>query len=521
MGTGDTRRPADGLDFDALTVLYQIARVLASGGPLDNVLSQVLEVLANRAGMARGMVSIVNPLSDEVTVDVAHGLSESARRKGRYRPGEGITGRVVATGRPVAVPRLSEEPLFLDRTGARHRLQLDALAFLCVPIRAGDAVVGALSADRLGLSGHYSLDEQLRFLEAVGDLIAQTVHARRREEERRALLEAENARLRAALSEHERPTAMIGNSRPMREVFRLIAHVTGSDTTVLIRGETGTGKELVARAIHQQSPRRSGPFIVVNCAALPEPLLESEIFGHERGAFTGAVQRRIGRFEAAEHGTIFLDEAGELPPSAQVRLLRVIQEREFMRVGGERTVKVDVRIVCATNRDLEADVQARRFREDLYYRLNVFPIHLPPLRDRGADVLLLADHFVRKYAARSDTSVNRIANEAIDMLARYPWPGNVRELGNCIERAVLLATDGVIHAYNLPPSVQSADRIHDTAPAGTLAERVAACECELLVQALRDADGNQTKAAELLGTTKRVVNYKVHKYGIDCSQLRG
>jgi len=480
----------------------------------------VLDVLAERAGMARAMVSIVNPWSDEVTVDVAHGLSESARGKGRYRPGEGITGRVVATGRPVAVPRLSEEPLFLDRTGARHHLRLDSLAFLCVPIRAGDEVVGALSADRVALGDHDSLDDQLRFLEAIGDQIAQTVLARRREADRRAALEAENARLRAALSEHERPCAMIGNSRPMREVFRLIARVAGSDTTVFIRGETGTGKELGARAIHQRSPRRSGPFIVVNCAALPEPLLESEIFGHEKGAFTGAVQRRIGRFEAAEHGTIFLDEVGELPPSAQVRLLRVIQEREFIRVGGEQTVKVDVRIVCATNRDVETDVRDRRFREDLYYRLNVFPLHLPPLRDRGADVLMLADHFVRHYAAHANTPVDRLANEAIDMLLRYHWPGNVRELENCIERAVLLATDGVIHAYNLPPSLQSVDRSPDHDPGGTLADKLAACERELLLHALRETGGNQTQAAELLGTTKRVVNYKVHKHGIDCTQWR-
>jgi len=312
---------------------------------------------------------------------------------------------------------------------------------------------------------------------------------------------------------------MVGNSRAMREIFRLIGQVSDSNSTVLIRGETGTGKELVARAIHQRSPRRSGPFVAVNCAALPEPLLESELFGHEKGAFTGALQQRIGHFEAAKGGTIFLDEIGELSLSAQSRLLRIIQEREFQRLGGSKTVKTNVRLVAATHRDLEADVQSGHFRQDLYYRINVFPIHLPPLRDRGADVLLLADYFAQKYAQETGKAVTRISTPAIDMLSAYHWPGNVRELENCIERAVLLSSDGVIDGHHLPPTLQMKDR-KTVGKLGRFSELVTVYERELIVDALKDMQGNQAKAAEILGITKRIMQYKVTKYGIDYRRFR-
>ena len=311
------------------------------------------------------MITILSPNNEELAVDVARGISESDKKKGKYRPGEGITGKVVATGRPIAIPTLNQEPTFLDRTGARKGLNHSDLAFLCVPIKTGDMVIGALSVDRVAVEDAVTLEGELRFLEAVADLIAQVVQVRRKNYDRIHALEKENLELRRTLEDKGKPDLMIGNSSSMREVYRQIGQVAPSLTTVTIRGETGTGKELVARAIHQKSPCSKGPFVAVNCAALPESLLESELFGHEKGSFTGATARRIGRFEAADNGTLFLDEIGEMSLSAQSRLLRAIQEKEFQRVGGSESIRVNVRLICATNRDLETDVKENRFREDL------------------------------------------------------------------------------------------------------------------------------------------------------------
>ena len=438
------------LSFNGLTALYQIAHFLASGQDLEVIMTKILEILENNVGMSRGMITILSPNNEELAVDVARGISESDKKKGKYRPGEGITGKVVATGRPIAIPTLNQEPTFLDRTGARKGLNHSDLAFLCVPIKTGDMVIGALSVDRVAVEDAVTLEGELRFLEAVADLIAQVVQVRRKNYDRIHALEKENLELRRTLEDKGKPDLMIGNSSSMREVYRQIGQVAPSLTTVTIRGETGTGKELVARAIHQKSPCSKGPFVAVNCAALPESLLESELFGHEKGSFTGATARRIGRFEAADNGTLFLDEIGEMSLSAQSRLLRAIQEKEFQRVGGSESIRVNVRLICATNRDLETDVKENRFREDLYYRINVFSIALPPLRERGADVLLLADYFVKKYCQLHDRNIQRISTPAIDMLSAYHWPGNVRELENVIERAVIVATADVIEGKDLP-----------------------------------------------------------------------
>jgi Nif-specific regulatory protein len=302
-------------------------------------------------------------------------------------------------------------------------------------------------------------------------------------------------------------------------VYDLIARVSKSDTTVLIHGESGTGKELVAHAIHYNSLRAAKPFIKVNCAALPEGVLESELFGHEKGAFTGAVSQRKGRFELAHGGTIFLDEVGDFSPSTQVKLLRVLQEKEFERVGGNATIKTDVRVIAATNRNLETLIADRTFRQDLYYRLNVFAIHIPPLRDRRADTLLLADYFVEKYSKANRKYIRRISTPAIDMLMSYHWPGNVRELENCIERAVLLSDDGVIHGYHLPPTLQTAEA-SGTVHAGTLQETLDNVERELILDALKSSRGNMARAACELGITERVMGLRVEKHSIDPKRFR-
>jgi Nif-specific regulatory protein len=508
------------LTFNGLSVLYQIARILASGGELKETIEKILAILENSAGMRRGTIAILVPDNSQLAVDVAWGLTESEKRKGKYRLGEGITGKVVETGRPIAIPKIKDEPTFLDRTGSRKNLKLSDLSFLCVPIKAGATIVGALSVDRVAVENTISLDGELRFLEAVADLIAQAVQVRRAQYERISELEKENLELRKTLEEQGKPDEMIGNSRSMKEAYRLIAQVASSSTTVLIRGQTGTGKELVARAIHQKSKVSEGPFIAVNCAALPESLLESELFGHEKGSFTGAMAKHIGRFEAAQNGTLFLDEIGEMSQAAQGRLLRAIQEKEIQRVGGTESVTVNVRLICATNRNLETDVAEARFREDLYYRINVFTIALPPLHERGADVLLLADYFVKKYSSKHGKNIQRISTPAIDMLSAYHWPGNVRELENVIERAVLVATSEVIDGHDLPPTLQIKDLSLRGVRMDTFESLVAAYEKELIVDALKDTKGNQTEAAELLGTTKRIIQYKIGKYDIEYSRFK-
>ncbi|HPC48267.1 MAG TPA: sigma 54-interacting transcriptional regulator, partial [Deltaproteobacteria bacterium] len=331
----------------------------------------------------------------------------------------------------------------------------------------------------------------------------------------------ENRRLRNIIGREKPPSEdIVGNSKSMKEVFGLVSQVADSNTTVLIHGETGTGKELVAKAIHRKSPRSQAPFVEVNCAAMPDTLLESELFGHERGAFTGASQRRRGRFEEANGGTIFLDEVGELSSVAQAKLLRVIQERQFQPLGSNTTIRVNVRIIAATNRDLLQDVESGNFRSDLYYRLNVFPIYLPPLRERGGDILLLADHFVEKYARQLGKRIKRISTPAIDMLLAYHWPGNVRELENCIERAVLLAGGDTIDGIHLPPSLQMKTVLPEKKHHGKLESLVGSFERSLIVDALKDAKGNQSEAARLLGTTKRIIQYKIARYGIDTRRFK-
>jgi Nif-specific regulatory protein len=307
---------------------------------------------------------------------------------------------------------------------------------------------------------------------------------------------------------------IVGGSKAMKGVLEMVSTVAKSDATVLIRGESGVGKELVADSIHYTSHRARGPLVKVNCAALASTVLESELFGHERGAFTGAFEQRRGRFELAHGGTIFLDEIGDFSPSTQIALLRVLQQQEFQRVGGTETVQVDVRIIAATNRDLEAAMQQDKFRQDLYYRLNVFPIHVPPLRERRQDILALADAFAEKYGRANGKLIRRITTQAIDMLMAYHWPGNVRELENCIERAVLLSTDGVIHGQHLPPTLQTPDAT-DTRPKGTLEATLSAVERDMLIDSLKTSRGNMAEAARTLGLTERKMGLRVRKYDID------
>jgi Nif-specific regulatory protein len=499
-----------------LDSLYKISQVLATGNRQKNlrhVLEEVLEVLHTELGMNRGTIMLLSPDAKELMTEVAHNLSQQQLRAIRYRMGEGITGRVVQTGKPAIVPKVSQEPLFLDKLHKRKAITKDEISFICVPIAIGSEVVGALSADRV-FDQSVALNEDLRLLTIVASMIANDVKGRRVAQAKRQQLEEENVRLRNELEDRFRPENIVGNSGAMREVYRAIHQVAPSDTTVLIRGESGTGKELVAHAIHYSSPRAKGPFVKVNCAALSEGLLESELFGHEKGAFTGAIQARKGRLEEADGGTLFLDEIGDFSPGIQVKLLRVLQERQYERVGSNKPLKANVRIVTATNRDLEKAMENGSFRQDLYYRVNVFPIFLPALRDRKDDILLLADFFIERYARKMGKDVRRITTPAINMMVMYHWPGNVRELENSIERAVLLSSDGVIHGHHLPPTLQTSDA-SDTVGVGSMEQRVSMFERDLIVDALKRCDGNISAAAKDLGTTQRVVGYKIKQLGVD------
>jgi Nif-specific regulatory protein len=496
-----------------LEVLASVGQLLATQSGPRQMLTAVLDELEEKLGMIRGTVMLLSSDGSELFVEVAKDVPHEQREGLRYRRGEGIVGGVVQTGQAAIIPRISQEPRFTNRIHKRHKAEKVDGSFLCVPIAVGSEVVGTLSVD-LPVQEPRHLQGRSRLLGIVASMIAYDVKARRLEALQRQHLEAENLRLRSALQEQFRPENIIGNSNSMRAVYLKIHQVATSDTTVLIRGESGTGKELVASAIHYSSPRSGKPLVKVNCAALSEGLLESELFGHEKGAFTGALFAREGRLEEAEGGTLFLDEIGDFSPATQVKLLRVLQEREFERVGSNKTVKADVRVIAATNQDLESQMESSLFRKDLYYRINVFPIFLPPLRERKDDILLLADHFVARYSKKMGKQVRRISTPAINMMFAYHWPGNVRELENCIEYAVLLSSDGVIHGHNLPPTLQLPEP-SEASDAGLLKTRVRILEKDMLTDALKSSGGSVASAARQLGITPRMVRYKLKNLGID------
>jgi Nif-specific regulatory protein len=504
--------------IEEITLLYEISEALNEHLELKKSLYKVLDILSNSMNMVRGTVTILNPVRNEINIEVAHGISKSAVEKVKYKLGEGITGRVIQTGKAVSISKISEEPHFLNRTATR-KIKLDQeLSFICVPVKKDNQVIGALSVDR-AYEEDFPLQKGEKLLSVVATMIAR--HAINLENIRmeKEQLRKENARLRNELENKYRFTNIVGNSNKMRDVFQMISQVSRSNATVLIRGESGTGKELVANSIHYNSHRAKTPFVKVNCAALPINLIESELFGHEKGSFTGAVNKKLGKFEIADKGTLFLDEIGSIGLDVQIRLLRVLQEKEFERVGGIKTIKADVRIIAATNKNLEEAVEEESFRGDLYYRLNVFPIYLPPLRERKTDILLLSDHFLEKYSKENGKEIRRFSTPAIDMLMVYHWPGNVRELENCIERAVLLCEEGVIHSYHLPPTIQTGSE-SDTLPVQSMEDAVANLEREMIIDALKNTRGNITSAAKLLKTTVRKFSYKAKRYAVEYQQFR-
>jgi Nif-specific regulatory protein len=507
---------ADVDNDEELTNLLDINQILTGAPNLRAGLRRVLEILARHYGMVRSSVTLLSADGTQLNTEALHGFSTDGSRA-RYRVGEGITGKVVESCKPVIIPQVSKEPAFLNRAG-RKDLEKQDISYICVPIVLNRKAAGALAVD-IPFRADRDYDVQVRLLRLVASMIGQAVKVERMADVERQRLLEENTHLREELRERYDFSHIIGNSSPMRRVYEQIAQVARTNTTVLIRGESGTGKELIAHAIHYNSARSTKPFIKVSCAALPDSLIESELFGYEKGAFTGAVNRKKGRFELAEGGTLFLDEIGDVHQSTQVKLLRVLQEREIDRLGGTEPIKVEVRLIAATNKDLEKAIAAGTFREDLHYRLNVFTIFVPPLRERKPDILLLADHFLEKYAIEHHKDIRRISTPAIDMLMAYHWPGNVRELQNIMERAVLVCDSGVIHGHHLPPTLQTAEA-SGTGMHVTLEDAVGAYEKDIIQDALKTSRGNRSKAAKLLGSTERIISYKVRKYHIDCRRFR-
>ena len=515
------------------TGLAVIERILATDLPEQRRLAQILEVLEREFDLVRGTLMLLASTGDTLHVEavLADGNETGVSRES-YRRGEGVTGRVLETGRPAVIPDIADDPSFADRIHRRReRGGLHGVAFLCVPIRLEREVIGTLAADRKSDSPLDLIDAE-RVLTVVAGLIAHHVQLAREAALHQERLAEENLRLRAALGERIRPENIVGTSAAMRAVYTRVAQIAPTPMTVLIRGDSGTGKELVASAIHYASPRRNRPFVRVHCAALNENLLESELFGHERGAFTGATERRKGRFEAADGGTIFLDEIGDISPKTQVALLRVLQERTFERVGGTSPVSVDVRIIVATNRDLEQMVADGLFREDLYYRLKGVQIELPPLRDRATDIPALAEHFLGRVAAERGDEPKRLSDEASELLGRHGWPGNIRELENVL-RSVSLFAEGErllvsdFDDYTELDGGSRAEREQDAADTVEgayhqlrtdglrLRDLKKQVEETCIRSALGETSGNITRAAELLGMKRPRLSQLIKEHGID------
>jgi len=518
--TPNTVGPIHDRAVKQLAILSKISHAMLHQHNESTLLEDVLEILHTDMGMMRGILTLRIPETDIFVIEASKGLTAQERQRGQYRLGEGVIGRVAQSKKAALIEDITRDPNFLNKTMSRKNS--DPVAFLCVPVIYRHEVIGTISIDRPKDEPEV-LGSDLNFLTLVADILADAVATIREEvAERESLLE-ENRQLRQQLGDLYQPSNIVGKCSSMQHVYMQIAQVAESMATVLIRGESGTGKELVARAIHFSSSRRGNAFVAVNCAALPENLIESELFGHEKGAFTGALHQRKGRFELANGGTIFLDEIGDIAPAVQVRLLRVLQEKTFERVGGNESIKVNIRVIAATARNLEESLEKGGFREDLFYRLNVFPIYLPALRERRSDIILLADHFLHKYNEAYGKKIKRISTPAINMMMSYHWPGNVRELENCIERAVLTSTDDVLYGYSLPPSLQTSEETNTSIiprDGASLTTMVASYERELIVDTLKKYRGTVAAAARHLQTTQRILHYRIKAIGIEPRNYR-
>jgi Nif-specific regulatory protein len=516
-----------------ISAIYEVGKILTSTQNLARSLGTSLRTLQSLLGFDRAAILLPDTATREIRMEVSVGYTAEERQRARYVWGEGIVGKTMKAGTPIAIPDIRQEPSFLDKTRAHGKGREGALSYIAVPIKIGNDALGVLTAERIGRSGTQALEGDTRTLTVVGCLIGQALKLRAAIDRLQEEFQKQRQEFEKTIRKTYQIENIVGQSKRMQEVFASVVSVAPSRATVLLRGESGTGKEMIARAIHLAGSRAERPFVTVNCAALPETLLESELFGHKRGAFTGAVEERKGRFEEAAGGTIFLDEVGDIPLPTQVKLLRVIQERKFERLGENRTVSVDVRIIAATNADLEKLVEDGRFREDLFYRLNVIPIFLPPLRDRREDIVLLTEHFLERFNREHGKGIS-FGLDAQAAILEYRWPGNVRELENMVERAVVMAKSPVVRLSELPRSIRTYGAAVPEAPAArsvapvpqevpvegkapaapSRAEYLLGLEREELRAALEKTGWVIARAARELGWTPRQVAYKMKKHAL-------
>ena len=520
-----------------LGLLTRMSEVLSTALEPQSFFKQTIEALANELGMVRGTLVLLDKTTNKLKISAAHGLSAAERARGEYAIGEGITGHVVETGAPEVIPDVSQDTRFLNRTATRRIDSANPIAFICVPIKVDTEVVGALSVDRPFAIGSM-LDKDLQILLIVASIISQVLKINHLIHFEKDEILVRDEKVLDELRRRYRLENLIGQSKSIERVLSTAATAAKSRATILITGDTGTGKELVVNVVHYNSDRAGGPLVKVNCGALPETLLESELFGHVKGAFTGATESRKGRFEIADGGTLFLDEVAEMSPKLQVKLLRVLQEKEFEAVGGTETVQVDVRVVAATSKDLKKEIQKGSFREDLYYRLNVIPIHLPPLRERRDDIPLLVDYFIDKYNKLNGKNVSKISHKVLDLLIEYPWPGNVRELENCIERGIVMSPGNVLSANFLPEEIVSYKHKHTTQLKNLSANdsdirhaAISFCETitdlsqarEIILSAIEETiirkaisqKVSKRKTSEQLHMSRMTLRKKMRKYGIE------
>ena len=500
-----------------LKVLYEISGMIGQVLTLDQALESILAILSSSLSMERGTVTLKDEETGLLKICASHGLLPEEKDRGIYKPDEGVTGLIYQTAQPFIVPDINREPLFLNKTQARHMTK-EGIAFLGVPITLNGEVVGVLSADRL-FGDEISFEEDIRFLTIVATLIAQFVFINQQVWRREKSLVTENRFLRAEISEKYNHYFTVGVSPAMDVLNRMIRKVAPSRASVLLLGESGTGKTLTARIIHELSGRARCPFIKVNCASLPESLIESELFGYEKGAFTGASQSKAGSLEAGHTGTVFLDEIGELPMAIQAKLLHFLQERELVRLGSNKIRKVDVRVIAATNVDLSAAVERGAFRSDLYYRLNVFPIAIPPLRERKPDIPLLLNYFLEKSAKEYGRRL-RYSDECIEILTAYRWPGNVREMENLIERIAILSDSSIIEKKSLPADLFDS---YDAScpPNENRVSDLEKMERDMVVEALERNKWIQQQAAKEIGLTLRQMGYRVKKFNLEAMIREG
>jgi len=524
----------------SLALILDLCETVCACGELPQAFSRIMKIMAGQRRVHRACLLNLDEASGKLVPAAAFGLSHEEMQKGRYFPGEGITGNVLATGRSRIIPDIRQEPDFLNRLGRTLAESAAIISFLCVPIRVDGRITGVIWAEKnLVEPNELAIDHAI--LEILSSMLSQMLRLDRLAMRQKDELLTITSEQRSHARERYHFENIIGDAPAMQEVFATVGQVANSRATVLLLGETGTGKEMIAKALHQNSPRRNNSFIRVNCGALTGTLLESELFGHVKGAFTGAIRDKIGRFEAADGGTIFLDEIGTLEPELQVKLLRVLQEREFERVGDTHTIKIDVRVVAATNIDLQEHVAKGTFREDLFYRLNVVSIYLPPLRNRREDIPRLIDHFLNKYNATNERNLRKISKDMLATLLRYPWPGNVRELENAIERAVVLSRGDEFTEDLLPLALRmfAAQRRNTptTESIQTLAKKLAdqamadldvregeihqlavdQLERALIEKALKHCGGVKIKAADYLGINRNTLNKKVKDLGIEAT----